>query len=110
MRTFRAFLLLSFSLVLVMPMLNGCAQTGEVKSSEELLEHADELFNSGEYEKALESYRKITTVASKENNRSVLTKAYSQIARCYLKQNDVDSAKQWLSKAKEYAIPDDPMG
>ncbi|MCP4581696.1 MAG: hypothetical protein GY839_08750 [candidate division Zixibacteria bacterium] len=79
-------------------------------TSEELLSQADEQFKSRDYEGARVAYDSVVAAAVQENNNSVLTEAYSQIARCYIIAGDLEQGSQWLDKAEKIAKADEPDG
>jgi len=96
--------------VIGMMVIAGCAnQTGN-GGSMELLQKADNHFNKQEIDKARELYLETAAVAEKEKNNSALVEAYSQTARCYLKQNNITEGSNWLKRAETKATPDQPEG
>ena len=74
------------------------------------LTDADQLFLAQNYDSALAAYMATADIAENEGNKSVLTESYSQIARCHLINNDIESCRQWLEKAETIASADDPAG
>lgn len=78
--------------------------------SVELLASADSLFDSNEIEKAMSSYEEAARLAEREDNRSVLVEAYSQIGRCHLRRENLDQCRSLLSKAEAQASPSEPKG
>ena len=91
-------------------LLIGCSGQDGGKTSMKLLQKADEHFNNQDMDKAMELYLETATAAEKENNNSILVEAWSQVARCYLKQKNMDDGKIWLDKAAQKAVPDEPGG
>ncbi len=86
----------------------GCG--GKAMRSADLLNQADSLFQVNDYEQAMIIYEKAAAAAESENNTSILTEAYSQVARCYILANNLDQGKYWLAKAEKFANPDQPEG
>ncbi len=75
-----------------------------------ILKQADNLFESDDFEGALDSYKQAAEEAEIEKNNSVAAEAYSQIARCCLKLDRMDEGKTWLEKASQTASEEDPLG
>jgi len=98
-------LILSIIILLI-----NCSGQNEGQASMKLLEKADEHFNNQDLDKAKEFYLEAAAIAEKENNNSILVEAWSQAARCYLKQNNMDEGKKWLEKAARKASSDEPKG
>lgn len=89
---------------------NGCSDRGGRIRSDANLKSADNLFNAEEYDSALSGYLETAKQASAENNNSNLVEAYSQMARCYLKANNINEGSNWLEKAKSLASENEPLG
>lgn len=86
------------------------AEKGELSVSEKFLEQADSLFKEHNIDEALDIYLEAIKAARTESDNRVLTEAYSQVARCYLKRDRKEEGRTWLQKAKEIASEDDPPG
>jgi tetratricopeptide (TPR) repeat protein len=105
-------------LLLSVPALSGAIdirEKGELMHSEEptadeLLSQADSVFQSHDYESALEGYRQALEPARREFNRSVEVEALSQMARMCLLLDRRDDGHEWLEQAAERASDSDPMG
>ena len=101
-----------------LPMVAGAVDfknKGEVMSSEEptadsALSRADDVFQTRDYESALESYEQVLELARREFNPSVETEALSQMARMNLLLNRKEEGRKWLTQASERADDSDPMG
>jgi tetratricopeptide (TPR) repeat protein len=78
--------------------------------SSEILNQADAQFDEGSYGQAIALYNEAAEKARGEGNNNNVVEAYSQIARCYLKQDSLDQGKIWLAKAEELASDDEPGG
>jgi len=87
----------------------NCSRDGTI-NSETYLKEADSLFNADRYEVALGKYKVAAEKAFSEDNKSNLVEAFSQVARCYLKENNTAEGLIWLAKAKEKASKDEPLG
>jgi len=88
--------------------LSSCGEKALIAT--ELLTQADSLFKADDYEQAQAIYEKAAASAISEKNNSVLTEAYSQVARCYILAKDLDQGRQWLAKAEKIADPNQPEG
>lgn len=86
------------------------AMTYVEASASQLLEQADSVFQSRDYENALTAYSSVVEQARKEFNRSVEVEALAQVARMNLILNHKDEGRTWLQKAAERADDADPMG
>ena len=86
----------------------------DVKNSEnsiaDLLQKADSVFNSREYEKSREFYERAAEKAQIEKNNPGLTESYSMIARTYLILGQKDAGREWITKAREIANNNEPTG
>ena len=89
---------------------NSSADGEDLSVSAELLRQGDDLFNSEKIEDAVKVYIQAAETAESRGNKSDLTEAYSQVARCYLKLERIDEGRPWLEKAREKASPDDSSG
>lgn len=87
----------------------NCSKDGNI-SSDSYLKEADSLFNADDYKPALGKYKLAAEKASQEDNNSTLVEAYSQIARCYLKEGNTGEGLTWLAKAREKASKEEPSG
>ncbi len=105
-------------LLLCFPLVSGAVEIkkkGDMMQSQEqdadsLLSRADDIFQSGDYEKALQEYQQVADLARKEFNRSVETEALSQMARMNLLLERKEEGREWLEKAADRASDSDPMG
>lgn len=73
-----------------------------------ILDKADSLFDSRQYDAARDVY--LQAMATAENESSELTEAYAMIARCYLITDRKEEGRPWVEKAKKAATPDMPLG
>ncbi len=81
-----------------------------VMFSDELLEKADSVFNSREYEKSREIYLRVAQKADSLKDNSALTETYSMIARTYLILDDKETGRKWILKAGKIAKIDESLG
>jgi len=91
----------------------SCGQNEKGKAMShnvELMKLGDEYFNKGMRDSALAVYQQIADNAEQADNKSVLTEAYSQIARCYLAMSKKEEGRPWLDKAAGIADVNDPSG
>ncbi len=91
----------------------GCSpdtKDDKMSKSAEFLQKGDDLFNKGQRAEAIEVYKEAAELATKEENNSSLTEAYSQIARCYLSINEKEEGRQWLARAGEVASENELEG
>lgn len=88
----------------------GAAVSDEIKSADSLLTKADSLFRQEQIDSALAAYLEVVGRARTEFNRSVEVEAMAQVARMYLRKNELDSAEVWLGQAADRAVDSDPMG
>jgi len=79
-------------------------------SADELLNEADKIFQTKNYQAAFDQYRSAAKKARDEFNRSVEVEAISQMARMSLLMGDKDQGRLWLNDAAERAVDSDPMG
>ncbi|MEE9555189.1 MAG: hypothetical protein V3W18_12945 [candidate division Zixibacteria bacterium] len=86
------------------------ADENNITGSEELLQQGDAAFKGDNIDEALDIYLKAIQSALSEMNNSVLTEAYAQVARCYLRNSLKEEGRSWLEKAGEIASVDDPPG
>jgi tetratricopeptide (TPR) repeat protein len=75
-----------------------------------MLEKADEIFQSLDYQGALLLYVQAAEAARSEFNRSVEVEALSQAARMNLLLDQKEDGRKWLAQAESRAGDDDPMG
>lgn len=80
------------------------------ESTAELLERADKVFKSREYDQSREIYLQAAERAREADENSALTEAYSQIARSYLITDKKEEGRDWLSKAESIATDTEPLG
>jgi tetratricopeptide (TPR) repeat protein len=97
-----------FMVSIWLPLMLVCS--GAQMDSTELLKKADEQFGRSEFSQALPLYEKAADNAEKERDSSNLVEAYSQVARCYIKQDSLEIAREWLSRAEVYASENEPLG
>ncbi|MFZ5980569.1 MAG: tetratricopeptide repeat protein [Candidatus Zixiibacteriota bacterium] len=79
-------------------------------TADSLLNEADTIFQSRDYQAALEKYKTVAEKAREEFNRSVEVEALAQIARMNLLLDRRDEGLGALKKAGERASTSDPMG
>lgn len=80
------------------------------QSTDVLLSQADDVFQTRDYDAALELYLEVALAARKEFNRSVEVEALSQVARMNLLLGNRETGEDFLLQAKERASENDPMG
>lgn len=80
------------------------------QSTDVMLSQADDIFQSREYDAALELYIEVAEAARKEFNRSVEIEALSQSARMNLILGNREAGETYLLQAQELASESDPMG
>lgn len=98
---------------LVIPGHATCQMTGnEVSAMQatDLINQADSIFRSREYDKSRDVYMKAMEKAKEEGENSELTECYSQIARTYGITGKNEEGRPWLAKAADIATPDEPLG
>jgi len=88
---------------LIISVMAGCTKEESKMKAQQALGAADSLFQVGDFEKAMTGYEEAAMAAEKANSKDVLTEAYSQIARCHLKLERLDSGKEWLARAGKIA-------
>lgn len=76
----------------------------------ELLNRADSIFNSREYEKSREIYLQTAETAENSKDNSALTEAWSMIARTYLILDKKEVGRKWIYKARNIANIEEPTG
>ncbi len=76
----------------------------------DFLAEGDRLFKQQEYDEALENYTNALSHSKLEFNLPVEVESLSQMARISLRENDLDSAIDWLDKAQEKTTVSEPMG
>ncbi len=84
--------------------------TKPADNSAAMLDRADEIFQTREYQAALEAYTDAARQAHEEFNRSVEVEALSQMARMNLLLDDKETGREWLGQALERASDNDPAG
>jgi len=88
----------------------GAWVTASEITADSLLNEADNIFQSRDYQAALDKYMETVELAQKEFNRSVETEALAQIARMHLLLNNKQEGRNWLVRAGEKVSDSDPMG
>lgn len=86
-------------------MLNGSGIT-----TKSLLDKADSLFNSNEYEASRAIYMQALKQAKSNKENSGLTEAYTMIARTYLVLDKKEEGRLWIQKAEKIANSKEPLG
>lgn len=79
-------------------------------AAQSLLDEADSVFQSHDYQGALAKYQESLQQARREFNRPVEVEALAQLARVYLIQGNKEEGRKWLAQAQEKASDNDPMG
>lgn len=79
-------------------------------TADSLLNEADTIFQSRDYQTALEKYETVAEKARDEFNRSVEVEALAQVARMNLLLNRPEDARAALERAGARASDNDPMG
>lgn len=74
------------------------------------LERADSVFQSRDYQAALQEYMTAFQQAEAEFNRPIEVEALAQIARMHLILDKKEEGRQWLEKAQGLAAESEPMG
>lgn len=105
-------------ILLVTSALLGCGgskmdQAGkeaEMSSNDTLLEKADSVFNSREYEKSRGLYMEAADRAEADGDNSLLTESYAMIARTYLIVGRKEEGRPWIEKAAKIADRDEKLG
>lgn len=103
-------ILISAVVYVTLTMSSAVADQETLESSMDLLNRGDDLISADSVDQALEAYIEAAEKADSEGNSSVLTEAYSQVARCYLKKEQKDAGRPWLEKAEKIASKDDSLG
>jgi len=75
-----------------------------------LLDKADSLFNSNEYEASRAIYIQAMEQANTNKENSELTEAYSMIARTYLIMDKKEEGRPWIQKAEKVGNSKEPLG
>lgn len=75
-----------------------------------LLDKADSLFNSNEYEASRSIYMQAMDRAVKNKENSELTEAYAMIARTYLILDKTEEGRPWIQKAEKVGNSKEPLG
>ncbi len=89
------FIVISFILT---PGLQGQASQDKESRAEVYLAQADELYSRGEYQKAIENYQQVVSIAEKRLN---LSRANMGLSLCYFFLNDTENAKKYILKTLE---------
>ena len=113
----RAFALLPIALMTAM-FFFGCGEREtegtkedvKVAHSNPLMEKADSVFKSRDYEGSRAVYMDVVADAEASGNNSDLTEAYAMIARTHLITGQKEEARPWLDKAEKIAKSDEPLG
>ncbi len=88
----------------------GASVVPESTTPDSLLQQADKVFQTKDYQAAFEQYRQAMEHARAEFNRSVETEALSQMARMNLLMARKDEGRTLLEQARARATESDPMG
>jgi len=76
----------------------------------DLLNKADEMFNSRQYEESRDVYHAALKAAEKDSDVSTQVEALSQIARTHLIVGEKEPGREWFGKAVKLASPEDNLG
>ena len=106
----RDFRLLLIFAMLILTASAGCSRKDNTMEAEKSLAQADSLFRAEDFEKAISAYQDAATAAEKAGDKSVLAESYAQIARCYLKNDNLEDGRGWLAKAAGVATEELPNG
>jgi tetratricopeptide (TPR) repeat protein len=79
-------------------------------TTKSILDKADSLFNSNQYEASRAIYMQAMEQASKNKENSELTEAYAMIARTYLSLDKKEEGRPWTQKAEKIANSKEPLG
>ena len=115
-RLFRTFILAELALVLVIFAMTAAAadttntEEATMSKAQQLLEHADSIFNSRQYLESRPIYEQAVAAAEEAGDNSDKAEALAMIARTYMILGDKDTASVWLEKAKSAAEFDEPRG
>jgi tetratricopeptide (TPR) repeat protein len=74
------------------------------------LARADEVFRDRKYEEAGEIYESIAGDADAAGDASAYVEACAMRARSYLIRGEAEEGRPWIEKARERAVPTDPLG
>ena len=88
----------------------GAEVTDSEHNADSLLSQADDIFQTHNYAKALESYLEVVTAARKEFNSPVEAEALSQCARMNLLLDNREQGETFLGQAAAIARESDPYG
>lgn len=89
----------------------GAAMSTETPTDpDSMLNAADSVFQSRDYQAALDRYMEVVEAARKEFNRPVEVEAMSQVARMNLLLDQKEEGRTWLNLAADRASDSDPMG
>jgi tetratricopeptide (TPR) repeat protein len=82
---------------------NGSAwpATQDATPAQQLLEQADEAFQRDNYGQAMELYKLTVQAAKEEMLTGIQGEALAQVARCYLKDGQMEEGRHWLKMAAE---------
>ena len=83
---------------------------GASMTASEIIQKADNVFNSREYDKSRDIYMSAIDAAVGDDKNSDLTEVYSMVARTYLITGKKEEGRPWIDKAKDLANPEQPMG
>ncbi|MCP4705421.1 MAG: hypothetical protein GY865_12530 [candidate division Zixibacteria bacterium] len=75
-----------------------------------LLEKADSLFNSRQFQQSREVYKQAAKLAENSQDNSSLTETYSMIARTFLTLDKKEIGRKWIYKAQSIANIEEPSG
>ncbi|MEW6411986.1 MAG: tetratricopeptide repeat protein [Candidatus Zixiibacteriota bacterium] len=88
----------------------GVEVSSEHSSADSLLTEADKIFQSRDYQAALDGYAEALQLARDEFNRSIEVEALAQMARMKLLLGMKEEGRDYLEEAASRAIDTDPMG
>ncbi len=97
-RFIRFGLVLALISLLLTPGLGGQTSQERELRAEAYLAQADDLYSRGEYQKAIESYLQVISIAEKRLN---LSRANMGLSLCYFFLNDTENAKKYILKTLE---------
>jgi len=107
-------IILMLCIFIAFPIVKSEAQKTKEESgnmtAKELLEKADSIFRSRKYVESRDIYLEVVEKAETEKDNSLLTEAWSQVARSFLIVDDKENGKKWLQKASDIASDKEPLG
>ena len=96
-------------LILSVPILAFGEESDNI-NLESRLKSADSLFNNRQYDASREIYLNIAESADKAGNNSILTEAYSMVARTFLITAKKEEGRPWIAKASTIVKKSEPLG